>query len=316
VFRSAPYGGHRTATGGAMAAWQVVLLVVLIAGTVTVVWIAARARTSRPFRVGSGVWHPPPPDPPSTAAPRGRSPGGPRGPTPPEPSPVPRRPVPPTSPGGPTPTAAVTPRYGSVWYPSGIFGNLAHDRWRSSRGEALFVQLEVEELPGAGFLLRRRSVRAADDVADRILGRVHSVIGQEELDASWPPVIGEWDIPPAVGISSEMYVRRAPLILRDLLMAPSAGSATTLPTSVRATLSAYLREIARPLESPMPSSATPFLYVAGLAIGVGTDRAAVRLACARSLLRETATTLAAALVDRDDGTPALMPRAPTPVHAR
>jgi hypothetical protein len=297
-----------------MAAWQIVLLTVLIAGTVTVVWIAARPRTSRPFRGGSGVWRPPP-DPPAAAPPRGRSPGGPHGPTPPEPSPVPRRPVPPISPCGP-PTAKATPQYGPGWHPSGIFGNLAHDRWQSGPGEALFVQLEVEELPGAGFLLRRRSIRATGDVADRILGRVHTVIGQEELDSTWPPVTGEWVIPPAVGLSSEMHIRRGPVILRDMLISPSTSSATRLPTNVEAILSVYFREIARPLESPTPSSATPFLCVAGLAIRVGTDRAAVRLACARSLLRDTATTLAAALLDRDDGTPALMPRAPTPVHAR
>lgn len=298
-----------------MAAWQVVLSVVLIVGTVTVVWIAARSRTSRPFRPESEVWRPlpPQPDPPSAAPPRGRSPGGPRGPTPPEPSPVPRRPVPPTFPGGPTPAAAVPLKYGPVWHPSGIFGDLAHDRWRSGPGEVLFVQLEVAELPGAGFLLRRRSVRAAGDVSDRILGRIHTVIGQEELDSTWPPVTGEWVIPPAVGTSSGMQVRRGPLILRDLLIAPSARSATRLPRDVEAILAAYFREIARPLESPTPSSATPFLHVAGLAIRVGTDRAAVRLACARSLLRETATTLAAALLDRDDGTP--LPRTPTPVHA-
>jgi hypothetical protein len=205
--------------------------------------------------------------------------------------------------------------YGPVWYPSGIFGNLARDRWRSGPGEALFVQLEVEELPGAVFLLRRRSVLAADDVADSILGRVHTVIGQEELDSSWPPVTGEWLIATAVKTGSRVDVRRSSLILRDLLIATSASQATPLSADIEATLSAYFKGISRPPGSHAPSSATPFLHVAGLAIRVGTDTAAVRLACARSLLRESATTLAAALLDRDDGTPALSPRAPTPVHA-
>jgi hypothetical protein len=43
--------------------------------------------------------------------------------------------------------------------------------------------------------------------------------------------------------------------------------------------------------------------VAALAIRVGTDHPAIMLACARSLARETATTLAAVSLDRDDGTP-------------
>jgi hypothetical protein len=282
-----------------VAGWQVVLVAVLIAAGVGMGWLAARFPMSRRDR-------PPPGRPAAAAGAPARQPGGPDRP-PPEPAPVPRRPVPRISPGGPVPAAAATPAYGPAWHPSEIFGDLARDRWRSGPGVALFVQLDVAELPGGAIRLRRRSVRATDEIADRILGRVHAVSGPDEPDPSWPPVTGEWMIPATGGAGSG----GGPARLRDLLVQTGANP---LPADVEATLSDYLREISRP-PGPPARSAAPLLYVAALAIRVGTDSAAVRLACVRSVRRDSAATLAAALLDRDDGTPALMPRAPAPVHA-
>lgn len=268
-----------------MAGWQVVLVAVLIAAGVGLGWTAARAPGRRRRR--------PPPDGP-------------------HPAPVPRRPIPKLDPGGPTPAARATPVYGPAWHPSGIFGNLARDRWRSGPGLALFVQLEVEELPSGDFRLRRRSIRATGDIEDSIHGRVQTVNGPADVDPGWPPVTGDWIVPATLGATS----RNGPAVLRDLLLDYPSGGAGPLPRDVEATLSAYFRETVRPPGPLASGSAAPLLYVAALAIRVGTDSAAVRLACARSVLRDPAVTLAHALLDRDDGTPALMSRRPTPVHAR